>query len=66
MVKCPLRIQKFFFQLQKYDFELKYAPGKTMLVSDTFSRSLNVTLTKKLWFDMYILSFRIYPLVSTN
>ena len=39
MVKCPLRIQKFFFQLQKYDFELKYAPGKTMLVSDTFSRS---------------------------
>ena len=25
--------------MQKYDFELEYAPGKTMLVSDTFSRS---------------------------
>ena len=36
---CPPRIQKFFLQLQKYDFELEYAPGKTMLVSDTLSRS---------------------------
>ena len=25
--------------MHKYDFELEYAPGKTMLVSDTFSRS---------------------------
>ena len=31
--------QKFFLRLQKYDFELEYAPGKTMLVSDTLSRS---------------------------
>ena len=30
---------KIFLQLQKYDFELEYAPGKTMLVSDTLSRS---------------------------
>ena len=30
---------KIFLQLQKYDFELQYAPGKTMLVSDTSSRS---------------------------
>ena len=35
----PLRIQKFFLRLQKYDFELEYAPGKTMLVSDSLSRS---------------------------
>ena len=30
---------KIFLQLQKYDFELQDAPGKTMLVSDTSSRS---------------------------
>ena len=35
----PLRIQNFFLRLQKYDFELEYAPGKTMLVSDSLSRS---------------------------
>ena len=32
IVTCPPRIQKFFLRLQKYDFELEYAPGKTMLV----------------------------------
>ena len=39
IVTCPPRTQKFFLRLQKYDFELEYAPGKTMLVSDTLSRS---------------------------
>ena len=33
------RIPKFSLRLQKYDFEFEYAPGKTMLVSDTSSRS---------------------------
>ena len=37
IVTCPPRIQTFFFRLQKYDFELEYAPGKTMLVSDALS-----------------------------
>ena len=32
IVTCPPRIQKFSLRLQKYDFELEYAPGKTMLV----------------------------------
>ena len=39
IVTCPPRIQRFFLRLQKYDFELEYATDKTMLVSDTFSRS---------------------------
>ena len=39
IVTCPPRIQKFFLQLQKYDFELEYAPSKTMLVSDALSQS---------------------------
>ena len=39
IVMCPPRIQKIFLQLQKYDFELEYALGKTMLVSDALSWS---------------------------
>ena len=39
IVTCPPRTPKFFFRMQKYDFELEYAPGKTMLVSDTLSRT---------------------------
>ena len=32
IVTCPPRTQKFFLQLQKYDFELEYAPSETILV----------------------------------
>ena len=39
IVTCPPRIQKFFLRLQKYDFQLEYAPDKTVLVSDTLRRS---------------------------
>ena len=39
IVSCPSCIQKFFLRLQKYEFDLKYSPGKTMLVSDTLSRA---------------------------
>ena len=39
IVTCPPKIQKFFLRLQKYDFQLEYAPGKTVLVSDTLRRS---------------------------
>ena len=39
LVTCPPRIQKLFLRLQKYDFELDYTPGKTMLVPDIFSLS---------------------------
>ena len=36
----------FLLKLQKYDFELEYAPGKTMVVSDALSRAyLNNTDT---------------------
>ena len=39
IVDCPPRIQRFFLKLQKYDFNLEYAPGKTMVVSDALSRA---------------------------
>ena len=37
--QCPPRVQRFFMQLQKYDFDLECAPGKTMVVSDALSRA---------------------------
>ena len=39
ITECPPRIQRFLYQLQKYDFDLEYSPGKTMVVSDTLSRA---------------------------
>ena len=39
ITECPPRIQRFLYQLQKYDFELEYSPGKTMVVSDALSRA---------------------------
>ena len=39
ITQCPPRIQRFFMKLQKYDFDLEYAPGKTMVVSDALSRA---------------------------
>ena len=38
-MSCPPRIQKFFICLQKYEFDLKYSPRKTMLVSDALIRA---------------------------
>ena len=39
ITECPPRIQRFFLRLQRYDFILQYAPGKTMVVADTLSRA---------------------------
>ena len=36
---APLRIQRFLLQLQKYDFEVNYIPGKDLILSDTLSRA---------------------------
>ena len=37
VVNCLPQIQRFFLCLQKYEFDLKYSPGKTMLVLDALS-----------------------------
>ena len=39
ITQCPPTIQRFFMKLQKYDFDLEYSPGKTMVVSDALSRA---------------------------
>eukprot|EP00794_Sanderia_malayensis_P014552 gene14552-16054_t len=39
IIDCPPRIQRFFLKLQKYDFNLEYSPGRTMVVSDALSRT---------------------------
>ena len=37
--KAPPRIQRMLLRLQKYDFELVFTPGTTILVADTLSRA---------------------------
>ena len=39
ITQCLPRIRRFFMKLQKYDFDLEYAAGKTMVVSDALSRA---------------------------
>ena len=36
--KAPVRLQRFMLQLQKYDLNVKYKPGKETFVADTLSR----------------------------
>ena len=36
--ETPARIARFLMQLQKYDFKVKYMPGKKMYISDILSR----------------------------
>lgn len=37
--KCPARLQRMLLQLQKFDFELRYKPGKDLLLADALSRA---------------------------
>ena len=39
LLKAPPRIQRFMLRLQRYNFEIEHAPGKTVVVADTLSRA---------------------------
>ena len=47
LVKTPRRLQGFLLRLQKYDFDIKYSPGKTMVIADTLSRIQDDTEPKE-------------------
>ena len=36
---APPRLQRMLLRLQKYDFTVKYRPGKEMVLADTLSRA---------------------------
>ena len=36
--KCPARLQRMMLQLQKYDIDLIYRPGKELILADALSR----------------------------
>lgn len=38
LVSAPPRLQRMLFRIQKYNFTVKYVPGKEQIVSDTLSR----------------------------
>ena len=37
--EAPPRIQRFMLNLQKYDFDIHYIPGKLIILADTLSRA---------------------------
>ncbi|XP_024890884.1 uncharacterized protein K02A2.6-like [Temnothorax curvispinosus] len=37
--KCPARLQRMRLQLQKYDIDLRYRPGKELILADALSRA---------------------------
>ena len=38
LMKSPKRLQRMLLQLQKYDLNVLYKPGKELLIADTLSR----------------------------
>ena len=39
ITKAPPRIQKFLLQLQRYDFDIEFTPGKYLVIADALSRA---------------------------
>lgn len=39
LCKAPARLQRMLLQLQKYDLNIAYTPGKHMYIADTLSRA---------------------------
>jgi hypothetical protein len=37
--KSPIRLQRMLLNLQSYDVEIKYKPGKELYLADTLSRA---------------------------
>ncbi|XP_063903271.1 uncharacterized protein K02A2.6-like [Zophobas morio] len=45
--KCPARLQRMLLQLQKYEINLVYKPGKYLLLADALSRATYTDNTQK-------------------
>lgn len=39
LMKTPARLQRMLLQVQKYDIELQFKPGKQLIIADTLSRA---------------------------
>ena len=46
LADCPIRIQRLLLQLQRYDLQVSYTPGKLLVTADTLSRATEKTNTK--------------------
>lgn len=49
---CPARLQRMLLKLQKYDFELKFKPGKELIIADTLSRAYIKEFDKSFEMDL--------------
>lgn len=61
LIKAPPRIQRMLLNMQKYDAEIEYVPGKTLLVADALSRVGNAPCDHK---SEEQLNFTVCSLIS--
>lgn len=55
--ECPARLQRMLLRLQKFDIEVRYKPGKELVIADTLSRAnLKEEYDDKMELDIQICS----------
>lgn len=53
--ECPARLQRMLLTLQRYDIDLKYKPGKELIIADSLSRAyLKETYQEKMELETQI------------
>lgn len=53
--ECPARLQRMLLTLQRYDIDLRYKPGKELIIADTLSRAnLKETYQEKMELETQI------------
>ena len=51
LMSAPPRLQRMLLRLQRYDYKLKYKPGKVIIPADALSRAYVQNTTKEEDFD---------------
>ena len=64
--EMPARLQNFMFQLQKYEIEIVFKPGKTMFLSDHLSRSYLNETNDDLIEDMAVNEIQLLSYLSVS
>ena len=54
LAAAPARLQRMLLRLQRYDYEIKYRPGKEMVLADSLSRSPNTTDPAEINLDVQV------------
>ena len=54
LTAAPARLQRMLLRLQRYDYEIKYRPGREMVLADSLSRLAKVSQDEEIAMDVKI------------